>query len=333
MNSSFFPSAIPDEAAFGLMTRAAILRGYKTFSEFVNSVVPEVKVPTRGSAQGGLNVLIHWLVFGAGMPTASVLQRFTNLPLYRPFVQSQFGISNAPAKWDGKTTGKPISAWFLSLGTRLDSANYCSHCAHEQDEAYGVTTWLRAHQISNVSVCWKHGCKLLSASLSVTGLALPPLSDIDPTEAFEDSDEQRFAVNMKTLLDADLPWLSPNDRASLFRKRLFEIESGSVQATGGIEAVMSLLEDQKLGSLLLPGSKLLVSDLERNMALILGLFGSVTEFAAVFRSTAAQKMGSCEPSLPRIEFVEEIRLLMARNKGESARKPLFLLEPVINLYS
>lgn len=44
---------------------------------------------------------------------------------------------------------------------------YCSLCVAEDRNLYGETYWHRTHQLRGISVCPKHGCKLISSNISV----------------------------------------------------------------------------------------------------------------------------------------------------------------------
>lgn len=52
---------------------------------------------------------------------------------------------------------------------------YCPECANEDRHDYGEAYWHRAHQLYGISVCCKHGCRLVDSEITISSNGSPAL--------------------------------------------------------------------------------------------------------------------------------------------------------------
>lgn len=306
MKATFIPVPIPDETGLGVMLRAARRSNIKHYSEFVRTVAPALSIPAKGSNQAQFNLLLRWFCFAGGYPVEEVISKFTNLHAYVPFANSRPEIWLDHGPWIDSGSSASVSNRFAALGTKFGCAKECAACNRENLEIYGTTTWMRAHQLPGVALCWKHGCDLFVRKFRKTGLDLPDFEEMPSLRDKRGTDEHTYAICIKEISESGLPWLHPDDRAAFYRHRLSQIERGEVECHV-TSRLMRLLAEDNAGTLLLPGFRLVSNFPERNLRLIRMLFPNLAEFSAAFRLAAAAKgMSSTEP-VPGIKLVDELK--------------------------
>lgn len=322
MNPTFIPPPIPDEAALGVMLRAARLSNFRHYSDFVRNVEPALSIPAKGSTQAQLNLLLRWFCFSGDFSPDEVLLRFSNLHAYIPFSNSQTDIWLDHGPFMDAGPASSIANRFASLGVKFGCAKECASCNKENLDEFGTTTWMRSHQLPGVSVCWRHGCVLYVRKFRKTGIDLPEIKEFCSPQIKVSPDEHIYSKCIKEVSELGLPWLHPDDRAAFYRHRLSQIERGEVECHS-VSELMTLLAEDNAGSLLLPGFRLVSNFPERNLRLARLLFPNLQEFSAAFRKAAESKSTSSAIPLPGIKFVEELKLRERQFGFSATSKCLF----------
>ena len=89
---------------------------------------------------------------------------------------------------------------------------YCPECANEDRSKYGETYWHRAHQLYGISVCHKHGYRLLDSKIPISSNGAPALitaeesiSDICYSEEMAENIEIALAKYATAILSISSP--------------------------------------------------------------------------------------------------------------------------------
>lgn len=89
---------------------------------------------------------------------------------------------------------------------------YCPECVNEDRSKYGETYWHRAHQLYGISVCHKHGYRLLDSKIPISSNGSPALitaeeiiSDICYSEEMAENIELRLAKYAAAILSSSVP--------------------------------------------------------------------------------------------------------------------------------
>ena len=124
---------------------------------------------------------------------------------------------------------------------------YCPICAEEDREQYGETFWRRSALLRNVYVCAKHGCRLKSTNILISGKQSPRLyvaeeeiKDIEP-EFVEDGLELHLAQYMTEVFHAPIDMDNEVGVGGFLNSRLEGTKYLSVR--GKMRNISQLFED------------------------------------------------------------------------------------------
>lgn len=155
---------IPDETSYGLVMALGNLLGARTYGEALTAVF--------GDARGGLidpldcepNRLAALQTKISLGNLDELLFKHSLWPYYIAF--HKVGIPGLIQIAASKV--QPRGVLGLNGSQLIEQscrAKYCPACAQEQLEKYRRTTWIRAHQLPGVTVCYRHGIFLVTSSL------------------------------------------------------------------------------------------------------------------------------------------------------------------------
>ncbi|GBH11725.1 Cyanate permease [Pseudomonas syringae pv. actinidiae] len=151
----FFPQPFPDESLYSLAVRFHKLIAHESYRETSRELFG-VYSRTCGSVLpcclGSLSQRLK-----AAYSVDDLIERFTLLPLYRPFMaESKYPVVRATM------AGSSGSGLKMSLGItasrflKHDSFRYCESCTREDIQKYGVPYWHRIHQAIGSCCCPHH---------------------------------------------------------------------------------------------------------------------------------------------------------------------------------
>ena len=201
-------SPIENESGYGILCRTAWSMGFHNLKELSNHLIPSVTTTEHTlSKEIELTLISAWSLCTLKLSPFETADRFSNLPLYRPFLQSApTFIFQSPDTGLNKLSSPQ---WWKPLGMSAGSRRYCIHCIREQHERFGFTTWLRSQNVARVSACSEHKTKLVVLPSSKP--LLPPIQmaadTISQGSRFAPENEVFHAKYMKAILDGNLPWI------------------------------------------------------------------------------------------------------------------------------
>lgn len=165
-------SPIPDESGYGVLCRTAKLMGFADLKTLMNYLIPsainnEYALPKDIE----LTTLSAWSIHVMKITPIEAADRFSNLPLFRPFLKSPPRICfQRPGHWPQNLSNPQ---WWRPLGMETGRQRYCIHCAREQHEKHGFTTWMRSQNVAGVVACEEHKSMLIEMLRSQP--LLPPI--------------------------------------------------------------------------------------------------------------------------------------------------------------
>lgn len=203
-------SPIPDESGYGVLCRTAKLMGFVDIKTLMNYLIPSaINTGYAFSKDIDLTSLVAWSLLTLQYSPIEAVDRFSNLPLYRPFLTKPAVLcSQTSSEWK-MNSAHPW--WWKPLGMESQKRRYCIRCIREQYDMYGFTTWLRSQNVGKVVACALHEVKLEAISFSRTLVPCIDLSkDVRNYEFKPATAEEVFhAKYVRSLFDANLPWISP----------------------------------------------------------------------------------------------------------------------------
>lgn len=249
----FFPSSLPDETLQSRIARYHILSGNRTENETFRDIF--------GTTPFSLNIIPNRIEdFASRLPgdqdtnLNDLLTLNTILPVYKPFLGLAEGGTNIlPNRGITSTIGR-IPRREVSTHSL---AKFCLSCVRADLVEQGYSYWHRAHHIPGITVCWRHGERLLQncpecshpfyrrnkllpnlSSACVCGWT-PLLSSLSLTGI---KIEQDLALFSKALLDLNLPGTKSEILSSCYSRKSKErgYTAGKLQSQkklmSGIEA-------------------------------------------------------------------------------------------------
>jgi len=180
-----FPILYPDELLYSLFARYYAQSGHiayvfaaedlferrttKPDIEFIDKLTPEA-----------FNCIMK------NMPLETAVMQHTMLPYYSRFLPLDRRIQ--ALKMLLQMDERYHNLLYLPKSkTVIRSLRYCPLCALADRKQYGETYWHRSHQMSGVSICPIHHCRLNSSTVRISSKPSPSL---DSAEAFVPLDEE-----------------------------------------------------------------------------------------------------------------------------------------------
>lgn len=151
----FFPQPFPDESLYSLAVRYHRLSanpGYRVTSQELFGAYSRTCGSILPCCLEGLSQRL-----GTVYPVKELIDRFTLLPLYRPFVDDAKYSAASVAMAGNCGTGLKMSLGITaSRFLKHASFRYCESCVREDILKYGVAYWHRVHQAIGTCICPLH---------------------------------------------------------------------------------------------------------------------------------------------------------------------------------
>lgn len=162
---TYFPIPYPDESIYSILSRAYEKGGYLSYTQakeeffeqpkekfdflFTNKLVPELIELLTNSYTWDEIIQKHTLYNYYG--------RYLDVSKRKNAYEALYNMTGNYNNLFSLTPNRKDEEEFL---------RYCPVCAKEQREKYGESYWNRICQISEITVCPIHGCKLLNSGIS-----------------------------------------------------------------------------------------------------------------------------------------------------------------------
>jgi hypothetical protein len=156
----FFIETFPDELWYSVIARLRerLNYGWHTFCEVAYGTVGGARSITLPAKFGRF---VENLPAGSGLDPAQLIESYTLLPFYRPFIsEARF------AEAQNQMIVGPYGARIVSTPA-FNCLNFCPAC-RDQDVRQGIPPyWRRSHQIPHVDMCHRHEVPLFSCTEEV----------------------------------------------------------------------------------------------------------------------------------------------------------------------
>lgn len=335
----FFPMSMPDEMLHSRITRYHFLSGNRTARETFRDLF-ESDLFTVGMLPKQIEVLAAKLPGDTESNLDELIRTNTTFPAYRPFL----GVSQVVDSSASGFSFSGVARIPRREGTVHGKAKLCPSCVQEDLLELGYAYWHRSHHLPGVSVCWRHGDRLMHACPECSHpffrklRLLPNLyepcvcgwSALAPITVNNRSPiEQKIAAFAHELLQRNIPLMSSNDLCSSYlrqcRKRGFT--HGKFANTAKLfDSIRDKFGDEVLSQIdsayaagkhtqwirFTSYNGQMDMPLARHLIIALHLFGSVDDFEdALKKETILQRVAGAklhsQQEKPKIERGEQFR--------------------------
>lgn len=156
---SYFPTPYPEEWWWSVLCRYFVRSGYRNHATAMKELSP-----SRSKSVGRLFPAgdIYEVVVQLPAPLFSserIILQHTLAPYYLRFYPSEKKTQVLAALLSGQSAG--LTSIELTTPDGRQGLKWCPACRQEDTTAYGEPYWHRAHQIPLLSLCPRHGCRLM----------------------------------------------------------------------------------------------------------------------------------------------------------------------------
>jgi len=205
---SFLPQEYPSELAYSWFSRYHLRAGYPTHKAAMEDLYcKRSDVPSKEFI-GNLNADARRIITRLCSIEELVLYH-TMFPQYARFVPlAQKENALRHLGWDSTDVHHLFAVLPRAEGEQY--LRYCPACAVEERNAYGEAYWHTHHQIRNMIVCPKHGCRLISSTVPAKSeqcfTFCPAELYITDVEATQEGNPKllQFAKYMAAVFDAPM---------------------------------------------------------------------------------------------------------------------------------
>lgn len=193
------------------------LSGYSNFKEFKQQIY-KCHSDGRNWHPGYPYIIKH--LDSCRFTGKAMLYNMLQLPYHIPFMTP---VSLAMNNLGGSRAESPANALARPMQRMGPRLNYCPKCLQRQLGIYGRSLWERSHQLKFVSVCWRHGTKLISVEQRVQHPLLPADFEMPKIEYVFDSREIWLANQSRALLVGNHGPSNLAAMAGLYRARAISL--------------------------------------------------------------------------------------------------------------
>lgn len=209
---AYMPDIYPDELIYSWLSRwishcscSVITRSRSLSAEFAVKFNEDVKAVLRSQYSD----------------IGTFLWRHTMIPYYIRYMDAYARrVALSHLEHNGKID---IADYMLLNHASIRRIRYCPKCATEDRVMYGESYYHRCHQLWDVSMCIKHGCKLVSTYINLGRARLNPPDTTIPNETAIDASCNKIQVSFSkyvvsafraTDIDTDIDYIESLHRLS-----------------------------------------------------------------------------------------------------------------------
>jgi len=205
---SFLPQEYPSELAYSWFSRYHLRAGYPTHKAAMEDLYcKRSDVPSKEFI-GNLNADARRIITRLCSIEELVLYHtmFLQYARFVPLAQKENALRHLG--WDSTDVHHLFAVLPRAEGEQY--LRYCPACAVEERNAYGEAYWHTHHQIRNMIVCPKHGCRLISSTVPAKSeqcfTFCPAELYITDVEATQEGNPKllQFAKYMAAVFDAPM---------------------------------------------------------------------------------------------------------------------------------
>lgn len=152
----FFVPSLPDETIQSRVARHHVLSGNRVESDTFLDLFDSAPFSLEQIVPQPLMRLADRVDDSSQASLKRLLEGNTLWPLFEPFI----AVASQPATAE---IGSMVSRLPRRVVGLHGEAQLCPLCVEEDIRAFGMGYWHRAHHVPGVSVCWRHGTRLLSS--------------------------------------------------------------------------------------------------------------------------------------------------------------------------
>jgi len=164
---AYLPTIYPDELMYSWLSRYYVHSGYMTFKMAAQELYCNRADNPSKEFMGNLNPDARKTIAKV-YPMDMLVQKHTMFPQYARFIpleQRKMALHHIGHDW------RSVHQMFCILPRYGNDQylHYCILCVLEDRNRFGETYWHRKHQIRNINICTKHGCRLNVSNIPVDG--------------------------------------------------------------------------------------------------------------------------------------------------------------------
>lgn len=203
---AFFPQPFPGELAYSLFSRFHLYSGYTTHKAAMQDLYCKRSDTPSKEFIGNLNSDAQKVLY------PMIDELVLNHTMYRqyarfiPLAQKENALRHLG--WDSTDVHHLFAVLPRAEGEQF--LRYCPICAQADRRQYGIAYWHTHHQIRNMVVCPRHGCRLKSSTVSAKSeqcfTFCPAEQYITDTEATQEDNPKllQFAKYMAAVFDVPM---------------------------------------------------------------------------------------------------------------------------------
>jgi len=242
---TFFPEPYPDELAYSLFSRYYLYSGYPTHKAAMQDLYcKRSDIPSKEFV-GNLNADAREIIAKVCPMDELVLHHtmFLQYARFIPLDKKENALRHLG--WDSTDAHHLFAILPRAEGEQF--LRYCPACVVEDRTAYGETYWHTHHQIRNMVVCHKHGCRLINSAVPAKSeqcftfsLAEMHITDADATQ--EDNPKLlQFAKYVAAVFDAPMDFKQDIPISAILYDGMSRTKY--LKATGRSRYTKTLVED------------------------------------------------------------------------------------------
>ena len=205
---SFFPEPFPSELAYSLFSRYHLYSGYPTHKATMEDLYCKRSDTPSKEFIGNLNTDARKVITRLCPMDVVVLNHtmYRQYSRFNPLAQKKNALRHLG--WDSTDAHHLFAILPRTEGERF--LRYCPLCVLADREQHGIAYWHTHHQIRNMVVCPKHGCRLKASTVPAKSeqcfTFCPAELYITDTEATQEDNPKllQFAKYMAAVFDAPM---------------------------------------------------------------------------------------------------------------------------------
>ena len=174
-----FPDIYEDELFYSYLARAYERSGFIRYRDMAEEMFTVPLCRPTFEFIAPIKPTVMDILKDRGLSTEIITIHHTMFPYYARFMDSERKLKAYDASCSMAGDYYNLLSVPKSRSSAGNYARYCPLCAVEDRERYGETYWHRKHQMPYVSICPKHGCRLIESALKSSCRTSPGFATAD----------------------------------------------------------------------------------------------------------------------------------------------------------